>query len=348
MGGFPDGPTACAAFSVVPMMVMIVTALAAAVCYGTGAAVQQRQAVAAPRSLAGRPGLLVRLAQQPLWLAGFAVQVVGFAAHALALRTGPLTAVQMVMSADLVVAVIMIRVWSGRPLSRASWVAALTVVGGIVLFIALTARGYGQGGRAGHALAAPLAAAVPGSAALVAAAAGLRASGRGRAVLLALAAGLADTCSAVVTMTFAHVVSHGPVALFSSWSVYALVVCGVSNVLLTQTAYQAGRPLVTLPVIAAVTPAASVAVGIGLLGETFRTGPAGVAAIGVAVVMTVIALAWLACAQPGRVTPSTLSSSASSASAASISARWVKACGKLPSCSPVGPISSENRPTWLE
>jgi hypothetical protein len=33
--------------------------------------------------------------------------------------------------------------------------------------------------------------------------------------------------------------------------------------------------------------------------------------------------------------------------AALISDRWVNACGKLPSCSPVSPISSANRPTWL-
>ena len=33
--------------------------------------------------------------------------------------------------------------------------------------------------------------------------------------------------------------------------------------------------------------------------------------------------------------------------AALISERWVKAWGKLPSCSPVGPISSANRPRWL-
>ena len=38
---------------------------------------------------------------------------------------------------------------------------------------------------------------------------------------------------------------------------------------------------------------------------------------------------------------------ASRAIAARISARWVNACGKLPSCSPVGSISSANRPTWL-
>ena len=41
------------------------------------------------------------------------------------------------------------------------------------------------------------------------------------------------------------------------------------------------------------------------------------------------------------------SSSASSVIAASMSARWVKACGKLPICSPLSAISSENSPTWL-
>jgi drug/metabolite transporter (DMT)-like permease len=277
-------------------MVMIVTALAAAVFYGIGAAVQQRQAGAEPRSLAGRPSLLVRLAHNPLWVAGFAVQAGGFAAHALALRSGPLTAVQMVMSADLVVAVLMVRVWSGRPLSRASWSAVLTVIAGIALFVGLTSHGDGHpAARPGHVLAAVI---VTGVTAVLAAAFGLRAAGRNRAVLLAVAAGLADTCSAVVTMAFAHVASHGPVALFSSWTVYALVVCGVGNVLLTQTAYQTGRPMMTLPIIAAVTPAASVAVGTGFLGETFRTGIAGGVEVGIVVVITIAALARLARTAP--------------------------------------------------
>jgi hypothetical protein len=33
--------------------------------------------------------------------------------------------------------------------------------------------------------------------------------------------------------------------------------------------------------------------------------------------------------------------------AAMMRERWVNACGKLPSCSPLGPISSANRPTWF-
>src|SRR5215472_16239713 len=129
-------------------MVMIVAALAAAVLYGAGAAMEQRQAAVAPVSLAGRPRLLFLLARQPLWLLGIAVQAGGFAAHAVALRSGPLATVQMLVSAELIVAVVILRVWSGRPLSRSSWAAALTVVAAVAAFLALASPDHGH--AAGH------------------------------------------------------------------------------------------------------------------------------------------------------------------------------------------------------
>jgi drug/metabolite transporter (DMT)-like permease len=299
MGDLPDGLTRCIAPSVVSVIMMIVTALAAAVLYGAGAAVQQRQAAAVPESAAGRPRLLFLLARQPLWLLGIAVQIGGFAAHVAALRSAPLATVQMLMSAELVVAVVIVRVWSRRPLSRASWAAALTVVAAIAAFLALTSPGRTHtAGHPDYAVAAGLGAATTGAAALAAAAVGLRAAGRRRAVLLAVAAGLADSCSAVVTMAFSRAASHGLAALPASWTVYALVACGAGNVLLTQTAYQAGRPMLTLPVIAAIAPVASVAVGIGLLGEAPRISAAGGVAAGLAVLVTSLALARLACCAP--------------------------------------------------
>jgi drug/metabolite transporter (DMT)-like permease len=279
-------------------MVMIATALAAAVLYGAGAAAEQRQAAAAPASSAGRPRLLLLLARQPLWLLGIVAQIGGFAAHAVALRSGPLATVQMLVAAELVVAVVIVRIWSGRPLSRASWTAALTVVAAIAAFLALTSSGHAHSAGQPDYLRAALGAAATGAGALVAAAVGLRAAGRRRAVLLAVAAGLADSCSAVATMAFSHVASHGPAAIFTSWTGYAVVVCGAGNVLLTQTAYQTGRPMLTLPVIAAVTPVASVAVGAGLLGETPRTGVTGGIAAGFAVLVTSLALACLARSVP--------------------------------------------------
>jgi hypothetical protein len=56
--------------------------------------------------------------------------------------------------------------------------------------------------------------------------------------------------------------------------------------------------MITLPVIAAVTPVASAAVGIGLLGEAPRTGLAGGAAAGLAVLIASLALAFLARSAP--------------------------------------------------
>jgi drug/metabolite transporter (DMT)-like permease len=281
------------------MMLMIVTALAAAVLYGAGAAVEQRQAAAAPQSAAGRPRLLVLLARQPLWLLGIALQIGGFAAHAVALRSGSLATVQMLVSAEFVVAVIIVRIWSGRPLRRSSWAAAVTVVASVAAFLALTSPGHGHlAASPGHGPALALAAAATGGAALAAAVAGLRADGRRRAILLAVAAGLADACSAVVTMGFSHAAGHGVAAIVTSWTVYAVVVCGAGNVLLTQSAYQTGRPILTLPIIAAVTPVASVAVGVGLLGETPRIGLAGAIAAGLAVLVTSLALALLAYTAP--------------------------------------------------
>ena len=113
----------------------------------------------------------------------------------------------------------------------------------------------------------------------------------------------ADSAMAVVTMAFAHVASHGIVAAATSWTAYAVAVCGVGNLLITQTAYQAGRPMITLPVISAVTPVASAAIGMGLLGEAPRLGAAGYAGAGAAVLVTSLALAVLARSVPAHPDP---------------------------------------------
>src|ERR1700748_1418445 len=101
-------------------MMMIATALLAAVLYGGGAAGEQGEAAAAPQSSAGRPRLLLLLVRQPLWLLGIVAQIGGFAAHAVALRSGPLATVQMMVAAELIVAGAIVRIWSGRPLRRAA------------------------------------------------------------------------------------------------------------------------------------------------------------------------------------------------------------------------------------
>jgi len=268
-------------------------AVIAAILYGTGAALQQHQASTAPDKSAGRPSLLVLLMRRPWWLAGLAAEQGGFAAHAVALRSGPLTVVQMLTASSLVFSVATVRLWSRRPLGWATWAACAAVVSGVGAFVALTSHsGVSDGRELPHH--AGLAAACLGIGAVPLAAAGLVAAGRHRAILLAVAAGLADACMAVVTMAFAHTVPHGLSALVTSWPLYTLIAAGFCSFLLTQTAYQAGWAMITLPVIAVVTPASSLVAGASLLGEAPQLGAARAVALGLAVLLTVTGLVTLA------------------------------------------------------
>jgi hypothetical protein len=269
-------------------------ALTAAVLYGTGAALQQRQAAATPSLAAGRPRLLLLLVRRPWWLLGIAVELGGFATHAVALRTGPLTIVQMLVASSLLFSVATVRLWSGRPLSWTGWAAVLAVIAGLVSFVALASPPGGDVGVPGGPGHAGLAAAGLATCAVPLAAAGLAAAGRCRAVLLAVAAGLADAAIAVVTMAFSHVVGGGLAGMAGSWATCALMLGGPCSLLLTQTAYQAGRPMITLPLIAVVTPLASLAAGNLLLGESAQLGVMSGAVAVLAVLATLAGLVVLA------------------------------------------------------
>ena len=92
--------------------------------------------------------------------------------------------------------------------------------------------------------------------------------------------------------------------MLTSWPAYALAIGGPCSLLLTQTAYQAGFPMVSLPVITVVSPMASLAVGVGLLGETTRLNLLTGAGVGLAVLVTTVGLVTLA--RTGSVPPAQL------------------------------------------
>jgi hypothetical protein len=273
-------------------MIAIVWALSAAVLYGTGAALQQHQAAAAPDRAAGRPGLLLLLMRRPWWLLGIVAEFGGFATHAFALRSGPLTVVQMLLASSLVFSVGTVHLRAGRWPSPAVWAAVAAVVAGIGSFVSLTAPALAHSHEQPSGVA--LAALCLGGFALPFAAAGLASHGRRRAGLLAVGAGLADASVAVVTLAFTHTLSHGLGGMLTTWPAYALAIGGPCSLLLTQTAYQAGFPMISLPVITVVSPMASLAVGAGLLGETTRLNALSGVGVGLAVLVTTIGLVTLA------------------------------------------------------
>lgn len=268
----------------------VLLAVLAALLYGTGVALEHRQAARTPASAAGRPRLLVLLTRQPVWLLGAAFELAGFATHAAALCLGSFAAVQLILSASLVVSVGVHGRLDRRPLGRRSWTAVLAVVVGVGAATALLGVGDSGTGRLAPA------AWVTGLVAAPFAAAALLVRGRSRTMLLGCAAGLADAFVAVVTAAFAHAVAAGVV--LTSWPAYVLLVGGVASLVITQTAYQADEPLTTLPLIATVMPLATFAVGLTVLGESAQlSGPRCLAAIGFAL-LAVAGLAVLARSAP--------------------------------------------------
>jgi hypothetical protein len=242
----------------------VLLALVSALLYGLGVGLEHRQAARTPAAAAGRPRLVMLLTRQPVWLLGAAFELIGFATHATALGLGSFTAVQLILSCSLVVSVFFNSRLSRRPLGRRSWTAVFAVVAGVGAASALL--GTGDHGTERLAPAALLTGLVAAPVAAVA----LLSRGSHRAVLLGCAAGLADAFVAVVTDAFAHAVASGVV--LTSWPAYVLVAGGLVSLVITQTAYQVDEPLTTLPLIASVMPLATLAVGLGVLGESAYLG----------------------------------------------------------------------------
>src|SRR5437764_10166044 len=73
--------------------VTLVLALAAAFMYGSGVALQHREATLMPDAASVHFGLLLRLVRRPMWLLGVGADFVGFTLQAAALSHGALVIV---------------------------------------------------------------------------------------------------------------------------------------------------------------------------------------------------------------------------------------------------------------
>ena len=262
----------------------IVLALISSALFGAGVALQQRPASEVPMQFAGRPGLLVRVARQPIWLVGVAAEIGGFVLQVIALRHGSLVVVQPLLTTSLLFTIALAGAWTRNGVTIAEWAAVLAVVGGLAVFLAVASPSEHSSGLAergdwiitGLSISATLGLLVWF---------GLRHTGRARAAALGLAAGLGDAFMAVLTKAFSHVTEHGITAVVTSWIPYALCAAGVTALLLSQTAYQAALPKVSLPFITVTDPLVSCGVGVGLFGEALHLdgvrGPVVVMAIAV-------------------------------------------------------------------
>jgi drug/metabolite transporter (DMT)-like permease len=250
---------------------IVVLALLAAFVYGSGVVLQQRTAMEVGVEHAARPSLLLRLVRKPIWLIGLGADVGGFALQAAALHRGSLVIVQPLLTTALLFSLGFTVLFTRERIPASDWVAVVLVLTGLAVFL-ITSSPDEQSVALADARGWLICTAVIGSLTIVVVGAALRSEGAIRAGLFGLAAGVADAFMAVLAKTFSGSFDRGVSSVFHSWTPYALVAGGITALLLTSTAYQAGFPTVTLPIITVVDPIVGSLIGITLFNDHLRLG----------------------------------------------------------------------------
>jgi len=256
-------------------------AFASALCYGIASVMQAAAARRAEMRPHLDPMLLVRLARDLSYVASLGLDLLGFVASVIALRTLPLFMVQSAIAGSVGVTAVVASIAFGVRLERYEHAALLGLLVGFAL-LALSARpGHAAAlGTAGHWLLACGVAVVA-----VIGAVSARAPERRAGIGLALAAGLgfAGTGVAARELVVPHVAWHlvaDPVAL--ALACYALL-----GVLLFATALQRSSVTAAAALVFLVETVVPSTIGLVFLGDHARPHLAVVASMGF--VVTIVA-----------------------------------------------------------
>ncbi|QTE00441.1 hypothetical protein [Streptomyces cyanogenus] len=256
----------------------MVCALGAAVCFGTATVLQAvaARAAGAEEGGGGDAALLLRALRQWRYLAGLALDGLGFLLQIAALRSVPIYAVGAALAASLAVTAVVAARLLGVRLSGLEWGAVGVVSAGLAL---LGLASGTEGDRSGPEwLRYALVAAAVGV--LVLGGIGGRLSGRTRALLLGLGAGCGF---GVVEVAVRLIDSLRPADLLADPAAYALLLGGGAAFLLLTSALQRGSVTTATAGLVIGETIGPAAVGVVWLGDRTREGMTAVAALGFAV-----------------------------------------------------------------
>ncbi|MFJ8009670.1 hypothetical protein [Streptomyces fagopyri] len=254
-------------------------ALGAAVCFGTATVLQAIAARTAADTGTGTGGpagdaaLLLRALRQWRYLAGLALDGLGFVFQIAALRSLPIYAVGAALASSLAVtAVVAARLLRVR-LSGTEWAAVGVVCAGLGML------GLASGAEGDRAGSTALKYAMLGTAVLVLllGLVGGRLSGRGRALVLGLGAGFGF---GVVEVSVRLIDDLAPGTLVRNPAVYALLVGGGAAFLLLTTALQRGSVTTATAGLVIGETIGPALVGVVWLGDRTRDGLEWLAVLG--------------------------------------------------------------------
>ena len=244
----------------------IVIAVVSSFIYTGSIAIQQVGNLQADR----RQGpIVVRLLTTPAWLLGFALGLVGFGLHFVALGLGSLIEVQVAQTSQIVF-MLPFSAWTAKAsLERRELTGTALVTAGLVGSIVFGQVRDGIDQPAGGEWAVALAVTFGVVAVLVVCARLWRFVA---AALYGTAAGIVyGAMAALMKDVTATITDDGLLAVFGEWQTYVLVLCGVGAIVLQQLALRSGHLSAGLSAISVGTPVMSTILGITIFEETFTT-----------------------------------------------------------------------------
>jgi drug/metabolite transporter (DMT)-like permease len=256
--------------------VAVLAGLAASCAFGTGVALQYRQAQLAPVAGKGPVRLLAHLARQRRWLAGIALATSAYGLQALALAFGPLALVAPVSAIDSLFALPLAARWSGRPMRRRDWAGCVLAGSGIAAFLAASPPSAGRSDAPAADWVLAFAAVALVAAGAVTAA--IRIRGPARAGLLAVAAGTVFGLAAALTLSLTRLLGKASLGVvMGHWQLWTLAALLIIGMLLSASMQQAGALSASLPVVDTVEPVSAVLIGTLVFSERLAHSAAGLA-----------------------------------------------------------------------
>jgi drug/metabolite transporter (DMT)-like permease len=259
-------------------------------CVGNATAnvMQRKASVDQPQQHFG-PRLLLALLRSPVWLIAFASLVASFLLQAVALRFGPLSAVEPIITLEVPLTLLIASRVFGARLSRADWVSILVMTAGMAALVgALGPAGGDPNGVEELTYVIAGAATAAGIAGLVLIAG--RSGRMWRTACLGAAAGTSFGMTAtMIKAATAALAAHGVTGVLGAWQTYVAVGFGVTGLILVQAALHAGPLIAAQPGFTLMDPLVSILWGVLIYEEVTRTGAwlilatAGALAVGAAV-----------------------------------------------------------------
>jgi drug/metabolite transporter (DMT)-like permease len=263
------------------VLVSLIAALLAALCYGV-ASVMQAVAVreASNRSQAQASaggldaGLVPRMLGQWRFVASVVIDLLGFIAQLVALRRLPLFAVQAMVAANLAVIAVLATVIIGATLSLREWLAVFGVVAGVGLLGSSAGAEGANTASAAFKIALIVATAALGVAGIVAARL-LR--DPARTLVLGTIAGFGFGAVGIAARVLN---GFAPLTLLRDPAAYAVAAAGIVSFVFYATALEGGSVTVATSAVVLAETLPPALVGVLFLGDTTRPGLTPVAAAG--------------------------------------------------------------------